>query len=315
MSYMPTMCPKCNSENRGKYFCLSCGEVINDSTIVSNSPNEMPFVFKKRFIKDISVYVKYIGIPILVLFLIISAFLSFKFLKSNKNFSSVMLNSFQHPLKAQKTTDSRVIEKNLPLSTIEFFKSTVITFIPADADIYLEGKDFIKFLTEFTAFKISLPFNKNEVKLSDASPLVEEGFSVFSKVYESSPSFKTRAYGLIVKSKEPAKLASLFSLGKVKESSYSLKIVDDYAIFANNTKIFDDVVEAKNKRTLNLSLNSKFATNKNGLPENGKLFMYIQTKKAQEDLQNFSKENFFNETFKQLIEELIKTDKISYVIR
>lgn len=308
---MIQVCPKCKSENVGGYFCYNCGAVLSfDPTNEESKKTQAPpFVTKEEFIKEKGVFIRYAVIPIALIIACVVLLIVAPLLISARRSLDIVANKEN----TSKAPDERVIKTELALDTLTFGKENFAAVIPADIDFYVEGSDITKLLPLFTVYKTSFPVGKGEVLFPEFKSTLEDPYAIFSKVYESTGSAKKRSWGVVFKPKNKVFITSLFDTSK--ESSFSAKIIHDYAVFANDKRIYDEVDDANSKLILNLSLSSKYASAKNSLPVQGKLFILLLTDDIQKDLAGFESSKVFTEDFKKLADDLLKKDKSSYVIQ
>lgn len=310
---MDRVCPSCN-ENLGvigDYFCYKCGvklpaHLTTDEVRVKSGSSLIPppFIIIEEVSKDFFKHLFSLFLFFVSLVLIgIAAFLLISYSVNQKNKVVVKPNT---------VVNDKIIKSDVDLPSATFGSSGLVSLVPSDADILVEGTNISKAIYAFTKAISSTAIPNINLKVSDINNLVEDSYVIFSKT-RLVENKESRVWGFIFKSRNNEALKS--AIESAKSATWYAQLVDSYLVVSNDKATFDEVEKAKNKVVLNLSLNSRYATAKNSLPGNGKLFVLIFTNSAYSSLKTFESTGLFSPKFKEFIDTMIKMNKNSYVVQ
>ncbi len=308
---MDRICPSCkeNLSTIGDYFCYKCGAKLppeltaSDVRVGKTSLTPPKFIFKEEFIKIPAIAKKILLLPLLILLVVLGYFFFQKLISRKVEITS--------NVQVQGASD-QVIKTEVDLPETTFGAANLVNLVPSNVDLFIEGKGLTRLLSAFTKIKSDSQIPSTNLKVSDIDNLMESSYVIFSKTYEATSGAKARAWGLASKSKNEEKVKEL--MGSTKEATWSIRLIKDYVVVSNDKGLFKEVGDSLDRVSLNLGLNSRYASAKNSLPKSGKLFILILTKTASNELKELKNNEIFNPDFQKLIDILLTKDKNSYVV-
>jgi hypothetical protein len=265
---MIRICPKCNAQlgMHDSFFCNLCGfklpkDLINtNNSSVRVKPYSIEFQEKKKKIKKkINIFEPSAGKKVIfeTLGIIIAAAVLFLILRYYLLPSMQNIFSEEPTEKVLEQKDLHLLDLGLSFVSAEFGTESLISYVPAKADIYFESHDLEKFIALF------IEKDDFDAELLEIAPGLLQGhfalFGMSEKVHEGWTFIFTPRDGRIV-----AKV-----LENVPDGYWVFAQIDDKLIMTTDESILLDITETRKGVVLNLGLNTNYARNLLDVPKNG----------------------------------------------
>lgn len=312
------VCPKCSSKlsKLDNYFCSVCGEKLPDE-IVSRPPaikleehplqlvgffeslqsklpkrkektetsknKEVPVNEAPAFKKTNTML--YVLIAVIVLGIV--SFFGLDILADLQSVSPL-------PVREVEQRGSNIVVYDLKMSSNLFGSDFITDYIPADVDAYFESHDLQRFLTRYAKDK-----NFNASLIDQSEKLVNQHFAAFTKEINGDQSW---SFIVIPKDTELVELV----IEDVNLPNWHMQIVEDRLVITTHPEIFDQVRDAKQKVSMNLSLSPKFSTALKNVPTDGQVMVIVLEDRGFESLKS-AKDEDITDYLSDVIDAIIES--------
>ena len=264
------ICPGCSTPlgNYDSYFCSVCGEHLPAELIPLSKPKHTEVLAAKP---ALGLFGKHVFAKVgVAVFLCVLGFFGYKaFLLPGLSLFINSLSSKESPLPQQPGAS---ITFGVSPNPGVFGSHEILTYVPADIDLYFESFALHSFLSETSGF---------DPKLAGlAQGLFEEHFAVFARA---------DAWTVILVPKDTKVLSEI--LKDAQPGYWFYRVYDNKLIITNNEFVFADVEAAKKETVKNVKQTPSFARASAKLPNEGNgmlVFITPQGKKLLEDLKTGS---------------------------
>lgn len=266
-------CPKCKTKlnNYNNYFCSSCGQKLPENLVeVSSAVRVKTYPlhadgFRKRLsrlaLPKICVNKRQIFILVLLLLLISGGIFIYKF-----NFLGNVFSFFKIKVPGvveEPSSSNPIVDVGAGLASGSFENNFFSEYVPKDALFYFEGKDLAGFIDQYV-----IDANFDEGMRGKAKLLLEPQFAFFAVDDREETLW---VFLFIPKDTEVLKSV----LKDTVHPKWKFEIIEGRLVMANLDKAFKVVKDAKNKVTLNLSLNAVFVKYLLELPKEGQALVMV----------------------------------------
>ncbi|OGC57487.1 hypothetical protein A3H26_01320 [candidate division WWE3 bacterium RIFCSPLOWO2_12_FULL_36_10] len=270
---MSRICPTCNTilGSYDNYFCSNCGSTLPQEIAVS-SPNLRARVYAPSYLTGKNKFsFDFIHFPSfkksIAFVFVVCAFLavSFGFIKFYPALMKIV-SSKDHLKKPSLDSDlgkQKALDLDIQLKSSTFGSDKIAEYIPENVVLYLETDD-LKKLIEIYAGGSGL----NKELINNVAPLLGDHFAFF--VTKDKGEFDWNFIFAPRDAQESNK-----RLKDINERYWNFGIVEGKLVMTSNKKVIEDVRLAKNKISLNMSLNSSYVKEKQKLLPKGQVLIIL----------------------------------------